>query len=157
MKISALEEYGLRCLVQLARARAEPGGDVTLSTRQIAAKESLSAEYTAQILAALRRAGLVTSVRGVHGGFRLAHPSPAISVGRLFKALDGSIDEGICDHYTGTQDTCTHASGCNVAPIWTELARRIYGFLDGVTLADIANGTVNAGPQVIPLASLRRR
>jgi Rrf2 family transcriptional regulator, iron-sulfur cluster assembly transcription factor len=157
MKISALEEYGLRCLVQLARAGAEPTGSVTLSTRQIAEMEGLTLEYTAQILATLRRAGLVSSVRGVHGGFRLAHPAAELNVGRLFRTLDGAIDEGICSSYTGNADTCTHAAACNVAPVWAELARRIYGFLDRVSLADIAAGDVATGPQIVPLTALRKR
>lgn len=157
MKISALEEYGLRCLVQLARAGAEPDGDVTLTTRQVAGMENLSLEYTAQILATLRRTGLVSSVRGVHGGFRLASPSEDLSVGQLFRTLDGALDEGICESYTGTEDTCAHMGVCNVAPVWTELARRIYAFLDDVTVADIANGTVETNRNVVPLGALRRR
>jgi len=157
MKISALEEYGLRCLVQLARAGAEPAGDVTLSTRQIAGLEGLTLEYTAQILATLRKAGLVSAVRGVHGGFRLAHTSDALTVGQLFRTLDGALDEGICDSFTGSGTTCTHAAACNVAPVWAELARRIYGFLDDINVADIANGSVSTRPQIVPLATLKRR
>ncbi len=157
MKISALEEYGLRCLVQLARAGAEPDGAVKLSTRQIAGFEGLTLEYTGQILATLRKAGLVSAVRGVHGGFRLAHESADLSVGQLFRTLDGTLDEGICDNFTGNAAECTHAAACNVAPIWTELARRIYGFLDDVSVADIANGSVATTPQVVPLTALKRR
>ena len=104
MKISALEEYGLRCLLQIARAGAGPGGAVTVSTREIAEREGLTNEYAAQILATLRRAGLVTSVRGVHGGFRLAIAPGELTVGRLFRTLDGSLADGICDNYTGTQE-----------------------------------------------------
>ena len=157
MKISALEEYGLRCLLQLAREGAAPGGEPSLSARQIAEREGLSIEYAAQILAELRRAGLVTSTRGVHGGFRLARPARDVTVGELFRALDGPIAADICEVYTGTRDVCAHASGCSVAPVWAELARRIYGFLDGVTVADIAAGTFERAPHVVPLAALRRR
>ena len=157
MKISALEEYGLRCLVQLAREGADPGGGTMLSARQIAEREGLSLEYTSQILATLRRAGLVASQRGVHGGFRLARPADEITVGELFRSCDGPIAAGICDSYTGKRDTCMHESDCNVAPIWRELARRIYGFLDGIRIADIANGTVDTGPAVVPLSTLRPR
>ena len=70
MKISALQEYGLRCLLQLARENAGPGGAASLSARQVAEREGLSLEYTTQILAELRRGGFVTSMRGVHGGYR---------------------------------------------------------------------------------------
>lgn len=138
MKISALEEYGLRCLVQLAREGAGPGTGVTVPTREIAEREGLSPEYVSQILGTLRRAGLVGSVRGANGGYHLAHPAEKITVGRLFRLLDGPIAEGVCETYTGNLDACTHVANCGVAPIWTELSRRIYGFLDQISLADIA-------------------
>lgn len=157
MKVSALEEYGLRCLVQLARGGAEPGEGVTLSTREIAEREGLGLEYAAQILSTLRKAGLVTSVRGVNGGFRLARPAGEISVGEMFRALDGPFADTICDSFTGQLETCANAGDCRVAPIWEELSRRVYGFLDGVTLADIANGSVRPAPPVVPLDALRRR
>ena len=178
MKVSALEEYGLRCLVQLARGQladahaatetksasgAETSADTEsavvtmLSTREIAAREGLSVEYTAQILASMRKAGLVTSTRGVNGGFQLARPAAKISVGEMFRALDGEFADDLCDHFTGQLETCANAGDCNVAPVWTELSRRIYGFLDSVSLADIADGNVARAPQVIPLASLKRR
>ena len=157
MKISALEEYGLRCLLQLARAGATPGGTTSLSARQIAEREGLTVEYTTQILGELRRAALVTSIRGVHGGFRLARPARDITVGELFRSFDGPIAGDLCEQYTGTRDVCAHATGCSVAPVWAELARRIYGFLDGVTVADIAEGTLQRAPQVVPLTALRRR
>lgn len=158
MKISALEEYGLRCLVQLARAGAQPGGGTTLSARQVSEREGLTMEYASQILAALRHAGLVASVRGVRGGFRLARPATEITVGELFRALDGPLADNLCDSYTGNRDVCAHATGCTVRPVWSELQRRIYGFLDGVSVADVAAGTVRStAAQLVPLAALRRR
>ena len=157
MKVSALEEYGLRCLVQLARGGAEPQSGVTLATREIAEREGLGLEYTAQILTTMRKAGLVSSVRGVNGGFRLSRPAADISVGEMFRALDGQFADDLCDHFTGRLETCANAGDCNVAPVWNELSRRIYGFLDSVSLADIAEGNVKRAPQVVPLTALKRR
>jgi Rrf2 family protein len=157
MKISAQEEYGLRCLLQLARAGAGPDNGQKLSTRQIAEREGLTLDYAAQIMGTLRRAGFVVSVRGVHGGFGLARPASDISVGELLRSGEGPFADSICDNYTGTRETCMHSEGCNVAPVWAELARRIFGFLDDVTLADILTGDVAAQPQVVPLGSLRKR
>ena len=137
MKVSALEEYGLRCLVQLARGGAEPKSGVTLATRTIAEREGLGLEYTAQILTAMRKAGLVSSVRGVNGGYRLARPAADISVGEMFRALDGQFAEELCEQFTGQLDTCANAGDCNVAPVWNELSRRIYGFLDSVSLVGV--------------------
>src|SRR5688572_27506017 len=143
--------------MQLARAGAEPGGAITLSARHIAEREGLTLEYVSQILSELRRAGMVASVRGAHGGFRLARPAREINVGALFRALDGPLADNLCESYTGNRDVCAHSEGCTVRPVWSELQRRIYGFLDGVTLADIAGGTVPMTAQVLPLAALRRR
>ena len=109
MKIYALEEYGLRCLVQLARAGAVPGGEAMLSARQIAEREGLTLEYSSQILSELRRVGLVASIRGVRGGFRLAAAPREITVGALFRALDGPIADNLCDSYTGNRDVCAHS------------------------------------------------
>ncbi len=157
MRISAQEEYGLRCLVQLARAGAEPEQGVTLSTRHIAEQEGLTLESAAQILGALRRAGFVKSVRGVRGGFRLARSADRLSVGDLIRAFDGQFAENVCENYTGTRETCINADGCGVAPVWAELSRRMYGFLDDVSIADIVSGSVERTDQVIPLKALTRR
>lgn len=157
MKISALEEYGLRCLVQLTRAGAVPGSDSSLSARQIAEREGLTLEYASQILAELRRTGLVTSTRGVRGGFRLARSPRETTVGQLFRSLDGPFADNLCESYTGNRDVCAHSEGCAVRPVWSELQRRLYGFLDGVSLADIADGAVRSAPQFVPLAAVRRR
>ena len=157
MKISALEEYGLRCLVQLARAGAVPGADVMLSARQISEREGLTLEYASQILAEMRRAGLVTSLRGVRGGFKLARPPREMTVGALFRALDGPLADNLCEAFTGNRDICAHSEGCAVRPVWSELQKRLYGFLDGVSVADIADGTLRARPQIVPLAAVRRR
>ena len=157
MKISALEEYGLRCLVRLYRGGAGPGSGTTLSAREIAEEEGLSAEHAAQILSTLRRAGLLVSQRGVNGGFRLARPASEMTVGEMFRALVGPFGESICENYTGRLDTCVNAGNCDVASVWEELARRLYGFLDGLTIADVADGALRETASVVPLSSLRRR
>jgi DNA-binding IscR family transcriptional regulator len=79
-----------------------------------------------------------------------------VSVGALFRALDAPFADTLCDSYTGNRPSCAHAGDCSVRPVWSELQRRIYGFLDGVTIEDIAEGTVPTAPQLVPLTSLRR-
>ena len=78
-------------------------------------------------------------------------------MGQFFKALDEPFADSLCENYTGNRDTCAHAERCAVRPVWSELQRRIYGFLDGVTLDDIARGTVEQTAVVVPLAAVRRR
>ena len=79
MKITAQEEYGLRCLLRLARA--EDGQSLTIP--EIAAAEGLSVPYVAKLLSVLRQAGLIESVRGRAGGYRLARPPAEIGLGSV--------------------------------------------------------------------------
>jgi len=83
MKITSQEEYGLRCLLQLARAEA--GHSLTIP--EIASQEGLSHPYVAKLLAVLRQAGLIESVRGRAGGYRLARMPVAVTLGTILKVL----------------------------------------------------------------------
>src|SRR5438552_17051411 len=94
MKITSLEEYGLRCLLRLAGA-----GDGQSSTiPEIATAEGLSAPYVAKLLSILRQGGLIESVRGRSGGYRLAGPPADVSLGRTLMVLGESHfhDPGHC-------------------------------------------------------------
>jgi Rrf2 family iron-sulfur cluster assembly transcriptional regulator len=133
MKISAVEEYGLRCLLQLAQSRESQ----LLSAEDIASREGLSVAYVEKILAQLRRVGLVSSVRGMYGGYQLTRPPERITVGELVRAVDGDFFTDICDHFSGNQHTCVHSGSCSVRPVWLMVARHLYRILDHLTLADL--------------------
>src|SRR4051794_32426910 len=98
MRISAQEEYGLRCLLRLAKSEA---GSLTLP--EIAAAEGLSVPHVAKLMAVLRQANLVDSVRGRSGGYRLARPAEEIGVGRLLLVLGEPLfDEAdYCQKHAG--------------------------------------------------------
>ena len=89
MKVTAQEEYGLRCIVQLARHH----GEVPLSGRTIAEQEGLSIDYVTKLLMILRKTGLVQSIRGIKGGFTLTREPQSILVGEVMRSL--STEEGI--------------------------------------------------------------
>ena len=135
MKITALEEYGLRCLVQLARhASREP-----LSAREIAAAEGLTVEYVTQLLVRLRHAGLVRSVRGSRGGFLLTRPPESMTMGDVSRALGEPLLERLCASYTGTRTACIHeGAACGILEFWTDIAGKVHAVLDGYTLRDLA-------------------
>lgn len=138
MKITALEEYGLRCLVQLARG----DGGRPLSAREIAGAEGLTMEYVTQLLVRLRRAGLVKSVRGSRGGFLLTRPPERMTMGDVSRALGEPLLERLCASYTGTRPTCVHdGAACGILDFWTDIAGRVHGVLDGYTLKDLADRT----------------
>src|SRR3989344_5325362 len=98
MRISATEEYGLRCILQLARIKA--GGHYSAS--QIAEREGISVEYASKMMQLFRKAGLVTSERGLHGGFRLARPASETTLLDVFQALGKSRNShAFCDKFAG--------------------------------------------------------
>ncbi len=133
MKISAIEEYGLRCLLQLARTT---DGDL-LSAEALAEKEGLSVAYIEKILSQLRKAGLVKSVRGMYGGYQLSRAPEHIRIGELVRSVDGDFFSELCQHFSGNQDHCLHMNNCSIRPVWLMVARHIYRILDTLTLADL--------------------
>ncbi len=133
MKISAQEEYGIRCLLQLGKAR---GGSLTIS--EIARAEGLSREYVAKLMRVLRRAGLVRSVRGQAGGYMLARPLEEISVSEALAALGGKLwDPSFCRQHPGLRSCCSHTPDCNVQLLWRRLQNAVDGVLDRVSLKDL--------------------
>lgn len=138
MKITAQEEYGLRCLLRLARA----GDGQSLTIPEIAAVEGLSSPYVAKLLAVLRQAGLVESVRGRAGGYRLAKPAADIGLGTVLMALGEPLydDPGYCQRHAGSETEngqCVHISGCTLRAMWQTLEHWMRHLLDQISLTDL--------------------
>jgi len=148
MKITAQEEYGLRCILQLAReqiansdSNLEPGA---IFVRDIAEREGLSVAYVEKILWTLSRSGIVESVRGPKGGYRLTSPASEISLGQVMRALGGiPSEEEICSQFTGNQDICVHHDGCGLKPVWTSISDFVNSVFDGVPISSLLNGSVD--------------
>src|SRR5262245_15669153 len=135
MKITAQEEYGLRCLLRLARAEPQ-----SLTLPELAASEGLSVANVAKIMAVLRDAGLVESVRGRAGGYSLARPAEEIALGSLLLTLGEPLydDPGYCDRHPGvSEDGCVHKTACSLKRLWQTLETWMRGALNQVTLADL--------------------
>ena len=134
MKITSQEEYGLRCLLQLARA---PQNQV-ISVKEIALKEGLSGAYVEKLLRILSRSGLVHSLRGLKGGYGLNRPASSITLGEVVRAL-GTVEttNHICQQFTGNQDVCVHFSDCGIRSAWSGLTTAITVFLDQTTLESL--------------------
>ena len=134
MKISAQEEYGLRCLVQLARS---PNGQV-VTVREIASKEALTPAYVEKLLRLLARAGLVHSLRGLKGGYVLNRAPSQVTLGEVLRALGQMpTTNHICTQFTGTQEECIHFSNCGIRSAWSGLTTYIHSFLDHTTLSSL--------------------
>jgi Rrf2 family protein len=138
MKITAQEEYGLRCLLKVAHA--PEGGSLTL--HEIAAAEGLSVPYAAKLLSVLRQGGFLDSVRGRAGGYRLALPPERIGLGSLLLALGEPLFEepSYCEKHAGTAEginSCVHHGDCSLRTLWHTLEQWMRHSLDQITLADL--------------------
>ncbi len=134
MKLSPIEEYGLRCLMQLARRPA--GQPVTIRT--ISEAEGLSTAYVGKLMFLLQRAHLVQSTRGVQGGYVLAKDSATLSLAEILHALEPGDLEDVCEKFTGSESACVHSGACALKSVWKGLNDHITDYLSKVTLRDLA-------------------
>ena len=134
MQLLASEEYGLRCLLQVARAEAERPVPIPA----VARAEGLSPDYVAKLLRRLRLAGLVRSTRGVEGGYRLARPAADISVREALEALGGEFfGEAFCACHAGQKRRCARSRDCSLRALWRELQAAVHQSLERIRLADL--------------------
>jgi Rrf2 family protein len=142
LKITAQEEYGLRCIMQLARQEsAEPG---VMLVRDIAEREGLSVAYVEKILWTLSRSGIVESVRGPKGGYRLTRPCTEISIGEVMRVLGGvPSKDDICAQFTGNQETCVHHDDCGLRPVWVSITDFVHSVFDRIPLSALLQGSVD--------------
>lgn len=135
MKFSAQEEFGLRCMVALARE----GEDGFLTIPSIAKAEGLTQSHVAKLLAILRKGGYVTSIRGQQGGYSLSKHPDEIKIGELLSVLGGRLcHDGFCDRFTGQESECVHTDDCTLLPLWVRIQRAVDGVLATMTLSDLA-------------------
>ncbi len=136
MKISALEEYGLRCLVQVARSESKG----PLSIPEIARREGITVDYTTKLLTILRRGGFLKSVRGTQGGYLLARKPEEITLAQVMKHLGGPIFEtSSCDHFSGSESQCVHLADCGMRSVWVGVTKHLFDVLERLTLANVMN------------------
>jgi Rrf2 family iron-sulfur cluster assembly transcriptional regulator len=151
MHLSAQEEYGLRCLVQVARR----GNAGPVGISEIADAEGLSPDYTAKLLRVLRQGELLTSTRGAAGGYVLTRPAAEISVWNALEVLGGPLfSESLCDSHAGLKHDCVHTGDCSMRSMWTWLGGAMRGALSAISVADLL-GNERVMTQRLELVSLR--
>ena len=133
VRITTLAEYGVICALHLAKRIGE--GPVT--GRDIAERERLPADYVEQILIRLRRAGLVNSTRGAHGGYALAKPPAQISVRDVITASELQTFDLHCVSHPVEEERCSASHQCSIRPVWMLLQQKIDSVLDSVHLSDL--------------------
>lgn len=133
MKISAQEEYGLRCLLQLAFL--SDGQSLTLP--QIAEREGISAANAGKLMWLLNKAGFVSATRGTKGGYCLARAANEIRLSEVIKVLDEDVLNKHCESYTGILDSCVHKGDCGIRPVIVGLHEIVENALSQITLAQL--------------------
>ena len=133
MRITTQAEYGLICALHLAR-RLDDG---PVTGRDIAARERLPADYVEQIMLKLRRADIVVSTRGAHGGYRLARCADEITVRDVISASESSTFAVHCVTHPVEAERCAESHDCSIRPVWVLLQRKIDEVLASVRLSDL--------------------
>ncbi len=134
MRVTTWTEYSLIIATHLARHR---GAKAPIPARELAEQERLPADYVEQILLRLRRAGLVESVRGARGGYRLGADPATVSIKDVMTAAERQTFEVACQVHPIDDERCGPGGQCSIRPVWYALKRRIDTLLEGVTLADL--------------------
>jgi Rrf2 family transcriptional regulator, cysteine metabolism repressor len=133
IRFSTRGEYGLRMMMDLARHY----GMGPESLAEIAKHEALPPAYLEQLVGGLRKAGLVTSRHGAHGGYELAHPPSNISVGQVMRVLEGPISPMVCATEGETEISCERQTYCSANLVWERVRDSVAQALDSLTLADL--------------------
>ncbi len=134
MKLSAQEEYGLRCLLYMARH----GETQSHSIPEISKSEGLSVPNVAKLMRILRLGGLVASVRGQAGGYTLSRPSDQVTVSEVLSLLGGNFfNPHFCDRHSGLERTCSHSGNCSLRLLWGTVQKNLDSILTKTTLRDM--------------------
>jgi Rrf2 family transcriptional regulator, cysteine metabolism repressor len=132
MRLTAKSEYGLLAMIELAcRTTSGP-----VSAREISERQSVPPKYLEQLFVALRKAGLVTAVRGARGGFELSRPSGEITVLEIVEALEGPLRPTVCDAERAA--ACGKDGICAAAGVWEKATSAVREVFSSTTLDTLA-------------------
>jgi len=129
MRLTTKGRFAVTAMVDLAMRQTR--GPVTLAA--ISDRQHISLSYLEQLFGKLRRARLVSSVRGPGGGYNLAQPPQAVTVAQMVTAVDEPLDATQC----GGKENCHDDRRCMTHDLWATLNEKMYEYLSSVTLADL--------------------
>ena len=133
LKLSTKGQYGVRAMFEIAKGFSR--GPITI--KEISERQDVSVAYLEQILNKLRKAGLITSVKGPGGGYVLSKDPDSISIGAILRELEGPVAITSC---LDPKEGCMRVEGCVTHLLWKSLGEKIGAFLDGMTLRDLLRG-----------------
>jgi Rrf2 family protein len=134
MKFSTQEEYGLRCLIRIAKAKTQNG----LTIPEISQLEGLSTAHVGKLLRVLRLGGFIDSARGQTGGYKLTRPADGIIIGDVLATLGGRLyEKGFCEIHAGVEMICTNSIDCSIRSLWRTIQSLLDSVLSKTTLKDL--------------------
>ncbi|EOS21231.1 Rrf2 family protein [Lachnospiraceae bacterium 3-1] len=136
MKLSTKGKYGLRAFIDLAVC----GEERPVSLNTIAERQEISISYLEQLMAKLKKAGLVKSVRGVNGGYTVAKPVDEISVGEVLRALEGDLIPVECAGIDSNQQ-CSGSSQCVSKIVWKKINDSINDTVDNIYIGELVRSS----------------
>jgi Rrf2 family iron-sulfur cluster assembly transcriptional regulator len=144
MRLTTKGRFAVTAMLDLALHEAKSGAEHEAETKPItlagiSERQSISLSYLEQLFSRLRRQGLVNSVRGPGGGYKLAKNYAEISVAEIISAVDEEIDATQC----GGQENCRDEGRCMTHDLWATLNNKILDYLDGISLADMVASQTN--------------
>jgi len=113
----------------------QPAGNGPLMVKDIAEQQKLPATYLEQLMVLLRKAGLVTAIRGAHGGYTLSRPAREITLAEIIEVLEGPLSLTDCPNDAGC---CGHPESCALQDLWQEASQALIGVFGNITLAELA-------------------
>lgn len=132
MKLSTKGRYGLRAMIDLVmHAETEP-----VSIASISARQHISESYLEQLIAKLKKAGLVTSIRGAGGGYVPGRPAEEMSVGDVLRALEGNLDPVECPGLSAAGG-CGGADVCVTKYVWKRINDSINRTVDEIKISEL--------------------
>ena len=134
MNFTAKEDYGIRAVVDIALHR----GDSPVQAREIAERQGIPEQFLEQVLATLRRAGIIRSIRGAGGGYDLARGACQIKVGEILRTLSGPLVPIRCVGELDL-DRCEQEGSCGVTDLWRRVKLAISDVVDTTSVQDIAD------------------
>ncbi|MFO7446053.1 MAG: Rrf2 family transcriptional regulator [Ignavibacteriaceae bacterium] len=149
MKFSTQEEYGLRCLIRIGKAKAANG----LTIPEISQLEGLSTANVGKLLRVLRIGGFIESARGQTGGYKLTRPADQIVIADVLATLGGRLyEKGFCEIHAGVENICTHTIDCSIRSLWRTIQMLLDSVLTKTTLKDLMGNETQVNDLVSLLA-----
>lgn len=138
MRLSTKGRYAVMAMADLARnGRAENGQERAVSLAEIAARQEISLSYLEQLFARLRKNGLVRSVRGPGGGYRLARRASETAIAEIVLAVDEPIRATRCTGHASPRGCMASGERCITHHLWEDLSDEIHRYLSRVSLEDV--------------------